>query len=61
MIVFVRGDDEERVLLGDAVRGKPRKEFGTEVITLEKTAGVWQSNSFAWFSKGTFEVLVVGR
>jgi hypothetical protein len=32
--------------------GKPRKEAGTEVFVLEKGATGWQSNSFAWLSKG---------
>lgn len=33
------------------VNGKPRREPGTEVYTLEKGAAGWQFNSYIWFSK----------
>jgi hypothetical protein len=53
--VMVEGDRAYvslRVAYTYKENGKPRKEPGTHVFVLTRTAGGWRILSFAWFSKG---------
>lgn len=53
--VAVGGDQAYAVARVDYTykeEGKPRREYGTEVYGLDKTAGHWRVHSFAWFSAG---------